>query len=196
MQIPSDTVERMLPILRASEHFQSLPATNRHHKYLWNALDRCLLGLRLPLYNQRLGKKPATPKARDAVIQQALTLLGAFATAVGTHRAILSSYQGRMQTISFQPRPYEIQWSAEYAIDPVALTRTTPSEPGMVTVEDMLFLAAKIVHAVSGHNMNAMPDATSTIEFLSFTAGDNPHSLVHVTVRETSGATTRDGLAV
>jgi hypothetical protein len=171
MQIPADIIERMLTTLQSSDCFPDAPAMTRSMQTVWNILDDCLHALRLPLYHQRLGKKPAKAADHQAAIQRSLALLGAFAAAIGTKQAIVSTENGTVRSISFQPRPYAMNWTAAYAIDPVELTRSTPREPYSVEIEDMLHLAAKIAHAVSGHNIGQMPDGVTTFGFFDGVLG-------------------------
>jgi hypothetical protein len=164
MQIPLDIIARMLPVLHGSERFSDLPVTIRPMTTVWTALERCLLALRLPLYYRRLGKRPANQKSTDLAIQASFTLLAAFAFACGTKQVIVSSADGYTRSISFQPRPFGMNWTVRYAIYPAHLVhRDEPRR--IVTVEDMLYLAAKLVHAISGHVMGEMPDGTATLQF-------------------------------
>jgi hypothetical protein len=168
VQIPPEIIDAMLPMLQRSELYTLPPPATRPMETVWDALNACLLALRMPLYNQRLRKKPLSLKNHERATQQTLILLAAFAIAYGCKQAIVSSLDGSVRSVSFQPRPFTLNWTQEHAISPVHLTRPHINDdprPPNVSVEDMLFLAAKLVHAISGYNVGTMPDAVTTFSF-------------------------------
>jgi hypothetical protein len=170
MQIPAEVAERMLTDLRASPLFAlQTSVTNRPYPPLWSAMNGCLLDLRLPLYHKRLQKKPPKPAATNLAVQRSLTMLAAFAAACHMgqgYQAVVSSENGWVTSISFQPRPYGMNWTAKHAIDPPeAVLRAGPRSDLEVSIEDVLHLAAKVVHAVAGYQAGALPDLTATYRF-------------------------------
>jgi hypothetical protein len=192
MLIPDETIERMLPYLQLVDDFQDLPVRNRPPMpLLWKILDTCLQELRLPLYSIRLGKKPPSPKDAARAIQRALALLTVFAHAVGTRQAIVSIVDGWPQRISFQPRPFGLNWTADHAVDPVAIPSRWHEAPVFyeVSIEDMLHLAPKIAFAVSETNIGRPLNAVATFLFerVPGLATDLDHLLSWVTVRPRDG---------
>jgi hypothetical protein len=174
MQLNPDQAERLCALLRITRPFAHLPVTNRPMTTLWAAMDDALMALRMPLYHKRLGKAP--PKSADSAkaIQAGLALLGAFASGFGTRQAIVSSRNGWIDRISFQPRPEGINWTAAYAISPQApVRRASTAIPYAVSIEDFLHLSAKVIYAVAGYNAGAIPDVTATYAF----------DLTHATIR-------------
>jgi hypothetical protein len=159
----------MVEILLASPRFALQPSvTNRPFFPLWTALNGCLLDLRMPLYNRRLGKRPAKPIAVDLAIQRGLTVMAAFVEALGLSdgQAIMSSTDGWIKSISFQPRPFGLNWTAQHAIDPPEAVLAAQSRNDyVVDVEDLLHLAAKLVYAICGYNAGVIPDLTATMGF-------------------------------
>src|ERR1700722_5903183 len=104
--------------------------------------------MRLPLYWRRLGRAIPNPAAYEIAVQSGLAILSTFANTVGTRQAVLSSYAGTIISISFHPRPYGVNWTAEHALSQGEVTTMFPHDHGMhVEVSDMLHLAAKVAHA-------------------------------------------------
>lgn len=183
MLIPDDIVNHMLTELHCSDQI-TITLTNRPMRDLWQAVNECHFDLRMPLYHKRLGKKPMKPANHQNAIRRALTILTAFAAAARINQAVVSSSGGWIRSISFQPRPHNMNWTADYAIDPpqeIEKHHTDGFEA--VTIEDILHLAGKLACAVTGYNAGEMPDATATIVFLNVNAG--LHARVVIREKET-----------
>lgn len=164
MQIDPDQAARIIILLRGTKPYADDTALTVSSHPLWLAWDTALLALRLPLYHQRLGKRAPKPAAQAVAIQRGLALLAAFAACSGTHQIIVSSQGGWIRSISFQPRPFNMSWTAEHAITPTSLvTRTAAFQ---VSVEDILHLAAYVTYAISGCNAGQIVDLTATLKFL------------------------------
>jgi hypothetical protein len=139
----------------ADKPFASLPAMSRPLDELAFAHEYTLLALRLPLHHRRLRKARPKPKLYDAAIQPGLAILGAFAQQMGTRQAIVRLENGKPSAISFQPRPFEANWTREHALSPEALHDPTTDRLLLsdtlprVSTGDMVHLAAKIALAVS-----------------------------------------------
>jgi hypothetical protein len=129
---------------------------------LWNALNTTLLELRASIYHVRLGKKAPKLVARQASIQKALALLGAFAATLGTRQAIVSCERGLPRSISFQPQPDGLNWTAKHAL---SCKHDIPQPIGLVEIHDFMFLAVKTICAVAHYQMGYMRDGTATFHF-------------------------------
>jgi hypothetical protein len=184
-----DQAERICSVLRTTRPFVDLPVTNRPVTDLWSALDSCLMTLRMPLYHKRLRKPPPKPVVYANGVQAGLALVGAFAAGFGTHQAIVSSKDGWIDRISFQPRPESMNWTASHAISPQALVHRSPISYE-VSIEDFLHLAAKVVYAVVAANAGAIPDVTATYAFRH----TDETILVDLVVRELDGQSHRASL--
>lgn len=180
MLIPDDIVQHMLVELYVSDQV-TVPATNHPMRDLWHVVNTCHFDLRMPLYHKRLGKKPAKPAAHQNAVRRALAVLTAFAGAARINQAIVSSSAGWIRSISLQPRPHGMNWTADHAIDPPQVIEKHHTDGNeAVTIEDILHLAGKVACAVTGQNAGEMPDATATIVFLHVNAGLH----ARVTIRE------------
>ena len=177
-----DIAKRMVERLCLTPPFARLPVTNRPMENLWLAVDQALMALRLPLYFRRLGKSQPKPAAYEIAIQTSLAILEAFAATVGTRQAVLSSEGGRFTSISFQPRPYGVNWTAEHALTVGDVDETFHRVHAMhVEVSDMLHLAAKVTLAITRCKAGWMVDAITTFTF------DQYAGTVSVLVREIGG---------
>ena len=95
---------------------------------------------------------------------------------------MLSSEGGRFTSISFQPRPYGVNWTAEHALTLGDVERSfTKSMRMHIEVSDMLHLAAKVTLAITRCQAGRMVDAVTTFTF------DQYAGTVSVLVREISG---------
>lgn len=183
MLIPDEIVNHMLIELGVSDHI-SIALTNRPMRDLWAVVNECHFDLRMPLFHKRLGKKPAKPAAHTNAVRRALAVLTSFGAAARINQVIVSSSGGWIRSISFQPRPHGINWSAEYAITPLqVIEKHHTGGFESVTVEDIIHLAGKLACAVTGYNAGEMPDATATIVFLHI--GSGLHARVVVREKET-----------
>jgi hypothetical protein len=117
----NELIKGVVDALRRTPPYRSLPVTNRPHDALWHAHNDALHMLRLPLHHQYLRKPRPKPAAFDAAIQAGLAILASFAWVIGTRQAIVRISDGQRQAISFQPRPFGTNWTAEHAISPVSL---------------------------------------------------------------------------
>jgi hypothetical protein len=168
MQLNHTQMAAMVTLLATTGAFNeaTLRPTNNRSKPLWNAIDQTALALRLPLYNRRLGKQPAKPAVREEAIQKGLALLGAFGTVFDVKQVVVSTKDGQVDRVSFQPRPNGLNWTARHAISPEAMTRI-PASPFEVTGVDFIALAAKLVYAIGGYNAGFIPDVTATYDLRS-----------------------------
>ena len=116
---------------------------------VWTALNNTLLALRLPIYHVYLGK------------------------------AIVTSHGGQAHAISFQPRPFGINWTARHAI--ASADDAQLSHGPKVGIDDMLFLAVKVTCVIAGYQAGHMAPSTATSMFRA------AHPIVVVIVREMSG---------
>jgi hypothetical protein len=183
MLLNPDQVIRINNLLRVTKPFGDLPVMNRPMSVVWAALDQTLDLMRLPLYHQRLRKPQPAEKAYEAAIQKALALLGAFAVAFEVNQAIVRSSRRWIDSISFQPRPEGMNWTAKHAIAPADLVHHANSQHAYdVALEDFLFLAAKVTYVISRRPAGALPDTVATYAFRLF--GDVP--AVEGVVRELS----------
>ena len=177
-----DIAQRMVMKLCLTLPFARLPVTNRPMEDLYNALDQALHALRLPLYWRRLGRAMPKPAAYETAVRTGLAILAAFANAVGTKQAVLSSYGGLMTSISFQPRPYGVNWTVDHALAQGDIHTEFTNRHGIyVEVSDMLHLASKVAHATCRCQAGQMVDAVTKF---TFDPHDGPASVL---VREVSG---------
>ena len=185
-----DIAKRLVERLRLMPPFARLPVTNRPMEDLWQALDQTLHAMRLPLYFRRLGKSQPKEAAYEIAIQSSLAILEAFAAIVGTRQAVLSSKNGRFTTISFQPRPYGVNWTAEHALTLGNVDEMFHKVHNAMHIEvsDMLHLAAKVTLAIARCQAGWMVDAVTTFTF------DQYAGTVSVLVREISGRECRADL--
>jgi hypothetical protein len=158
-------VERIVTQLSLTKPFAELPLMKRPMNTLWNALNRTLLALRMPLYHVYLGKPAPKPKDRTAAIQGGLAFLASFALCTDVGQAIISTRNGHLGSISFQPRPFEFNWTVEHLLS--TADNIMHSSGTVVGVEDVLFLAAKVAFAVGDYpyQPSGLPDLTATITF-------------------------------
>jgi hypothetical protein len=179
--------------LRDTLPFASLPAMSRPLDELAYAHDYTLLALRLPLHHRRLRKARPKPKLYDAAIQPGLAILGAFAQQMGTRQAIVRLEDGAPSAISFQPRPFEANWTREHALSPHALADPTTDRLLLsdtlprVSTGDMLHLAAKVALAVVDKT-EAEANGTATFQFV---AGKPFRPMVRVVYRPKGANATR-----
>jgi hypothetical protein len=161
--------------------------TPNSQKTLWHAVNEANLAFRQPLYHEYLGKPAPKQKLRDAAVQNGLAILSAFAGAVGTKQVIVTSANGYVRSISFQPRPFDFCWTARFGMAP--LEQLTGHDVG---IDAMLFMAAKTTCAAAHYQWEHMPDATATLMF------DHLGNLPTATllVRETSSREHRAALAL
>jgi hypothetical protein len=168
----------MLDTLRQTVAFQDLAAaTGRPHEVLWNAYTQTLLGMRLPLYYRRLRKPEPKPKVYEAAIQSGLAIVTAFALATGVKQAIVRLAAGRIDALSFQPRPFAANWTATHALAPPALHNraTDPLVAGTprpsLETADLLSLCGKVAlllnYRAFGLDIDngAVTDGTTTFGF-------------------------------
>jgi hypothetical protein len=95
---------------------------------------------------------------------------------------VLSSEGGRFTSISFQPRPYAVNWTAAHALAVGDVDKMFHKVHAMhVEVSDMLHLAAKVALAITRCQAGWMVDAVTTFTFDPYVGG------VSALVRETSG---------
>jgi hypothetical protein len=168
----SDTLEGIARALRETHPFHNLPATSQHHQTLWTAYNRTLLALRLPLYHNRLGKPRPKQTAYDEAIQMGLALLAAFAHHAGTHQAIVR-IDGNGEAISFQPRPWAANWTAQHALSPEALQDaerdplTQHGQRPQVSTADIVHLPRLVALAFikAKHTSSHRASGTATFEF-------------------------------
>lgn len=154
--------DRIVSVLQNTRPFQSMSVTSRPLNDLWNALNSTLLELRGSIYHIRLGKKAPKLAARQATIQKCLALLSAFATVFGTRQAIVSCERGLPRSISFQPQPEGLNWTAQHAL---SCKHDIPQPIGLVETHDFMFLAVKTVCAIAHYQMGHMRDGTATFQF-------------------------------
>jgi hypothetical protein len=156
-----------------------LPVTNRPQNALWAALNRTLLELRLPLHHDRLRKPRPKPAVYDQAVQSGLAILASFARQAGTQRAITPLRNGIAQKVSFQPRPFDANWTATHALHPPEfcdpkqdpMTRDDPRLP-QVSIADMLHLARKVAVAFTRSRDDLRTiDGTATFEFMTNNLG-------------------------
>ena len=177
-----DIAKRMVDRLCLTKPFARLPVTNRPMEDLWQALDQTLHALRLPLYFRRLGKAQPKEAAYEIAVQSGLAIIEAFAATVGTRQAVLSSFNGRFTSVSFQPMPYGVNWTAQHALTPGETEMIFHKSSGMhIEVADMLHLAPKVALAIVRCQAGQMVDAVTTFMF-DWYAGT-----ASVLVREMSG---------
>jgi hypothetical protein len=182
MMLNPEQVVRINDFLRLTHPFTDLPVMNRPMNVTWQALNDTLMAMRLPLYHKALRKPMPAEKAYETATQLGLALLGAFAAAVGTKQAIVSSRGRWIDRISFQPRPDGMNWTAEHAIDPQNLVQRRPPDPNQnVQIEDFLFMAAKTTYVIGRHQAGTIPDTTATFAFGESTQG---YPWVEAVVRE------------
>jgi hypothetical protein len=160
--MPNPLVAAFVEGLRDTVPFRSLPVTNRPLEELWQAHNDTLLKLRLPLHFSRLGKPQPKQKAYDAAIQTGLAELSSFASVVGTNQVIVRIERGAPKAISFQPRPFAVNWVRPHGISPVAL-QTNWTDPLLthddfdgrithttaVSTRDVVHLAGKVALALA-----------------------------------------------
>jgi hypothetical protein len=181
--IDDEIAARMVALLQNTAPFWSkVTVTNRPMETLWWTLNDTDMQLRMPLYHRRLGKREPKPADRQTAIQSSLAILGAFAAVIGTRQAVLSSEGGHITSISFQPRPFGVNWTAEHAISCLDFDPLYPALRAMhVEVPDILHLARKVVHVIAGCQAGQMVDAVTTFAF------QHTPLMVNVLIRETSG---------
>lgn len=166
----------MLDTLRQTVAFQDLAvATARPHEIIWSAYSRTLLALRLPLYYRRLHKPEPKPKVYETAIQSGLAIVTAFAVATSVRQAIVRIAAGRIDALSFQPRPFAANWTAAHALAPPALHNraTDPLVAGTprpsIETSDMISLCGKVALLVNyrafGLDIGAATDGTTTFGF-------------------------------
>ena len=172
-------IARMAEQLLANKRFSDLPAMTRPMNTVWTALNNTLLALRLPIYHVYLGKPAPKRAVREAAIQSALAMLATFANCVGTKQAIVTSHGGHAHAISFQPRPFGINWTARHAI--ASADDAQLSHGPKVGIDDMLFLAVKVTCAIACYQAGHMAPSTATFMFRA------AHTIVVVIVREMGG---------
>jgi len=170
---------RMAERLLADRRFSDLPAMTRPMNTVWTVLNNTLLVLRLPIYHLYLGKPAPKRAVREAAIQSALAMLATFADCVGTKQSIITSHGGHAHAISFQPRPFGINWTARHAI--ASADDAQLSHGPNVGIDDMLFLAVKVTCAIAGYQAGHMAPSTTTFLFGA------AHPAVVVIVREMCG---------
>jgi hypothetical protein len=170
---------RILHELQSTGYYP-LAATNRPMETLWWALNSVLLQMRNPLYWTKLKKAKPKDIQYQTALQNGLALLAAGAAALGTRQAVVSSKDGLVRRISFQPRPYGVNWTALYALDPGLTVEIFGERPkGMhVEVSDILFLASKTTHLVTRNQAGRIIDCVATYLFFRDPIG------VDVVVRE------------
>jgi hypothetical protein len=147
--------EAIVAGIRESAIFQDLPVMIRAENTLWEAHERVMLWLRLPLYHRRLHKAAPKPNAYNDSIQAGLTLLNAFARATGTKQAIVRLSGDHLGGISFQPRPFEANWTPRHTLSPPALVHPE-TDPLMlhgqlprIQTSDFIHLAGKLALAIA-----------------------------------------------
>jgi hypothetical protein len=179
-------VERILDRLRLTTPFNELPARSRPISTLWIALYLTLLGLRMPLYHAYLKKPAPKPKDRQAAIQRGLAMLATFAFCTETNQAIVTAGDGHPRSICFQPRPFDINWTAEHALS-IPDESVLVGRP-LVEIEDFIFLAPKVACAVGAYQAGHMPHLTATFIFSGKTLRQMASAEADVVVRELHGS--------
>ena len=135
---------------------RSLGSARSRHS--WPCVCRCI--------TVASGALRPRPAAYETAIQSSLAILEAFAATVGTKQAVLSSQGGRFTSISFQPRPYGVNWTAEHALTLGETEMIFHKARGMhIEVADMLHLAAKVTLAITRCQAGRMVDAVTTFTF-------------------------------
>jgi hypothetical protein len=165
-------LEEMARGVRQTPAFQNLPAINSRQA-VWDALNGTLLQLRIPLFHKYLGKPTPKDAAYDVAIRSGLTVLQAFAATAATRQIIVRFTGDRAAAISFQPRPFHANWTAEHLLQPGSLLDSDqdPLTAGggmpQVRTSDMLFLAHKVAwaHAFRTLKVDTVPDGTATFQF-------------------------------
>lgn len=172
---------RILHELQTTGYYP-LAATNRPMETLWWTLNSVHLQMRNPLYWTRLKKAKPKDIQYQTALQNGLALLAAGAAAFGTRQAVLSSKDGLVRSISFQPRPFGVNWTAIHALDPGLTVEIFGERPyGMfVEVSDILFLASKVMHLITQNQAGRIVDAVGTFLFFREPIGAD------VVVREVS----------
>lgn len=178
MLISDQDLEHMLQHLQTVPSFDVLcaDAARRRVPPIWYALDRTLCGLRHALYADRLRKAPPRSAAKrrteevelQKAVRSAFHLLEAFARLHETQQVIITTHRGWPCSVSFQPRPWGMNWTAEHAITFADPAHNIPAaEPVCsVTYEDLAHLAVKAVHAATARQLGKAGDMTATISFV------------------------------
>ena len=160
--MPNNLVAALLEGMRQTTPFRTLPMTNRPTEELWSAHNAVLLQLQMPLHHERLRKPRPKDKAFDTAIQSGLAELCSFAAVAGTNQAVVRIEGGAPRAISFQSRPFGVNWTPARCITPAELRndfkdplldtdaingRSTLTMP--VTVRDVVFLAGQVALALA-----------------------------------------------
>ena len=155
-----DLAARTLAGLRHTAPYCDLRLTDQPVSDLQQVLNTVLVAMRLPLYHRRLGRPAPPDRAYDAAEQQGLAILAAFASAAGVRQAILRADGSIVRSVSFQPRPEGLNWTAEYAIAPIEKQLAHP-----ISAADVLHLAVKVMDAALRCQWFHAPAGTGTFIF-------------------------------
>lgn len=160
---------RILHLVRTQGFTTSAAISDRPMETLWWMLNRIHLDMRQPLYWTRLKKAKPKDAQYQTALQQGLILLAAGAAAFGTRQAVLSSKDGLVRSISFQPRPFGVNWTALYALDEGLTVEIFGERPkGMhVEISDILFLSSKVMHLITQNQAGRIIDAVGTFLFFN-----------------------------
>jgi hypothetical protein len=173
--------------LRLTVPFNDLPAKTRSPDVILIAHDRTNMALRQPLYSKYLRKPHPKMKVFDTAIQSGLAILASFAHAAGTRQAIVRLESGQREAVSFQPRPFNGNWTRVHAISP-ALLQSNFKDPlprpdealapaGMMSemsTRGILHLAGKTAMAIA-RSLPGEPEA-ATVTFTFETGFMRPHA--------------------
>ncbi len=168
-------LEGFLEGLRLTSPFQHLSGQARPTATIWTAHDASLLALRGPVYQKTLRKPALKPAAHDAAIQSGLAVLASFARAVGTRQALVRIDGDQCQAISFQPRPFDCNWTAAHAIAPTDLHHDAKDPlldgapltgiASVVSTRRVVHLAGRVALAIAHRTGDWDPSGQATFEF-------------------------------
>lgn len=170
----------MVALLMASPISATLRTEGSSIRAIWWMLDDSLHGRKTRLAGSRWAYS-------EIALRRATLLLGAFALARGVKRATVCCSDGLVQSISFYPPSFELEWATEHAIFTGALGDAREPIAGYlkVTVEDMLHLAARVVAAVIGSDIGSLPECCTASLVFAAVPSNYPGFRVQPAVRVT-----------
>ena len=168
-------LDGFLEALRLTPAFQAAPVKSRPERVLWEASDQALEQLRGPVYHKYLRKPALKPAAHENAIQSGLSVLAAFASAIGTKQVLVRLSGDHIRAISFQPRPFGCNWTAEHAISPASF-HNDPSDPllegtdmfgvaSVISTRKVVGLAGRVALALAHRANDWDPQGQCTFEF-------------------------------